>query len=256
MRICMYDKEEVEDSLEFCRIAKQYYGSDTKEDEVTEGKKLVRTKSASSLRMLDNGFSNPNLEDWARPTSESTGLRLVNNILVLGVCVLLAYFIASAVTHYVAHQTWVEGDSMEPTLSNGDSIIIQKVSYYLSSPKRYDVVVFPITGMDSSGKNVDTYYVKRVIGLPGETVQIKDGKVYINDALLEDDKYCLSEILDGGNAAIPITLKEDEYFVLGDNRNMSTDSRSDFVGLVHREDIIGEVFMRIWPFSHFGLIPG
>ena len=255
MRICMYDKEEVEDSLEFCRIAKQYYGSDTKEDE-TEEERVSKRKSVSSLGMLDNGFSNPNLEDWVRPTSESTGLRLVNNFLVLGVCVLLAYFIASAVTHYVAHQTWVEGDSMEPTLSDGNSIPIQKVSYYLGSPKRYDVVVFPITGMDSSGKNVDTYYVKRVIGLPGETVQIMDGKVYINDKLLEDDKYCLSEILDGGNAAIPITLKEDEYFVLGDNRNMSTDSRSDFVGLVHRKDIIGEVFMRIWPFSHFGLIPG
>ena len=82
-----------------------------------------------------------------------------------------------------------------------------------------------------------------------------DGKVYINDKLLEDDKYCLSEILDGGNAAIPITLKEDEYFVLGDNRNMSTDSRSDFVGMVHRKDIVGKVFMRIWPFSHFGLVP-
>ncbi len=251
----MYDKEEVEDSLEFCRIAKQYYNDDTKEKETAEEKR-IKSKSVVSLRMLDNGFSNPNLGDWARPTSDSTGLRLVNSILVLGVCVLLAYFIASAVTHYVAHQTWVEGDSMEPTLSDGDSIIIQKVSYYLGSPKRYDVVVFPITAMDDTGKNVDTYYVKRVIGLPGETVQIKDGKVYINDELLKDDKYCLSEILDGGNATIPITLEEDEYFVLGDNRNMSTDSRSDFVGLVHRKDIIGEVLMRIWPFSHFGLIPG
>ena len=183
----MYDKEEVEDSLEFCRIAKQYYNDDTKEKETAEEKR-IKSKSVVSLRMLDNGFSNPNLGDWARPTSDSTGLRLVNSILVLGVCVLLAYFIASAVTHYVAHQTWVEGDSMEPTLSDGDSIIIQKVSYYLGSPKRYDVVVFPITAMDDTGKNVDTYYVKRVIGLPGETVQIKDGKVYINDELLKDDK--------------------------------------------------------------------
>ena len=250
----MYDKEAVEDSLESCRIAKQYYGNEANEEEA--GEEAARKKSASSLRMLDNGFSNPNTEDWSRPTSESTGLRLVNNILVLGACIFLAYFIASAVTRYVAHQTWVEGDSMEPTLSDGDSIIIQKVSYYFGNPERYDVVVFPITGMDSSGKNVDTYYVKRVVGLPGETVQIKNGKVYINGKPLEDDKYCLSEILDGGNAAIPITLKDDEYFVLGDNRNMSTDSRSDFVGLVHRKDIIGEVLMRIWPFSHFGMIPG
>lgn len=253
----MYNEEEIEDSLEFCRIAKQYYGNDSKEEETKE-EDIVRKQAASSaLRLLDNGFSNPNLEKgWKRPTSESTGLRVINNVFVLAVCVLLAYFIASVVTHYVAHQTWVEGQSMEPTLSDGDSIIIQKVSYYIGSPKRYDVVVFPVTSIDSSGKNVDTFYVKRVIGLPGETVQIIQGKVYINNQLLADDQYCLSEILDSGNAGYPITLKEDEYFVLGDNRNMSTDSRSDYVGLVRREDIIGEVFMRIWPFSHFGVIPG
>jgi signal peptidase I len=118
------------------------------------------------------------------------------------------------------------------------------------------VVVFPVQSTDALGEKVDTYYVKRVIGLPGETVQIIDGKVYINDQPLTDDKYCLSEILDSGSAEQPITLKEDEYFVLGDNRNMSTDSRSEYVGLVKRQDIIGEVFMRIWPFSHFGLIAG
>ena len=78
----------------------------------------------------------------------------------------------------------------------------------------------------------------------------------INGEELKGDKYCLSKILDSGNAAQPVTLGEDEYFVLGDNRNMSTDSRSDYVGLVHRKDIVGEVFMRIWPFSHWGLIPG
>lgn len=253
----MYNEEEIEDSLEFCRIAKLYYGNASQEKEAPEPDSTEKKEALYSLEMLDNGFSNPHLEKgWKRPTSESAGLRFINNIFVLALCVLLAYFIASVVTHYVAHQTWVEGESMEPTLSDGDSIIIQKISYYLRNPRRYDVVVFPVSSMDSTGKNVDTYYVKRVIGLPGETVQIIQGKVYIDNKLLVDDKYCLSEILDSGNAGRPITLGEDEYFVLGDNRNMSTDSRSSYVGLVHREDIIGEVFMRIWPFSHFGLIPG
>ena len=247
----MYNEDEIEDSLEVCRIAKEYYGALLDEEEEPHNRQKINSA------LLDAEFSKPHKDKgWKRPTSESTGLRTINNLFVLAVCVLLAYLIASAVTHYVAHQTWVEGDSMEPTLSDGDSIIIQRLSYYYSNPKRYDVVVFPVTGMDQNGKDVDTYYVKRVIGLPGETVQIVDGKVEINGKALTDDKYCLSKILDSGNAEQPVTLGEDEYFVLGDNRNMSTDSRSDYVGLVHRDDIVGEVLMRIWPFSHWGLIPG
>lgn len=249
----MYNKEEIEDSLEFCRIAKEYYGDFLEE---SEEEKAQQRQTASSA-LFDAECSRAHTDkNWKRPTSESTGLRIINNIAVLIICILLAYFIASVVTNYVAHQTWVEGDSMEPTLSDGDSIIIQKLSYYYGNPKRYDVVVFPVTDTNQQGKDTATYYVKRVIGLPGETVQIVDGKVHINGKELKDDKYCLSKMLDSGNAAVPITLGEDEYFVLGDNRNMSTDSRSDYVGLVHRGDIVGEVFMRIWPFSHWGLIPG
>lgn len=241
----MYNEEEVEDSLEFCRIAKEYYDDFSAEES--------NDKKRKSFSDLDTGYSVTQRKGWKRPTSESDGLRLVNNIFVFAVCILLAYFIASVVTHYIVHQTWVEGESMEPTLSDGDSIIIQKVSYYFENPKRYDVVVFPVTSEEDTGEK--TYYVKRVIGLPGETVQVWNGRVYIDDRELSDDKYCLSEMLDAGNAVSPITLGENEYFVLGDNRNMSTDSRSDFVGLVQRKDIVGKVFMRIWPFSHCGLIP-
>lgn len=185
---------------------------------------------------------------------DSAVIRFVNNLLVLGVCILLAYLLASFVTHYIAHETKVEGESMEPSLTDGDSIIIQKVSYYLGEPERFDVVVFPVQqeNTDSKTKN---YYVKRVIGLPNETVQILDGKVYIDGEELKGDTYCLSDILDAGNAANPITLGNDEYFVLGDNRNRSTDSRSDYVGTIHRKDIVGEVLMCIWPLSHIGLIP-
>lgn len=248
----MYNEEEIEDSLEFCRLAKEYYVDFSEEEEDNRAGRARR----QLLAELDAGYSVPQKKGWKRPTSESQGLRTINNIFVFAVCILLAYFIASVVTHYVAHQTWVEGDSMEPTLTDGDSIIIQKVSYYMESPKRYDVVVFPVVSENEEGQETNTYYVKRVIGLPEETVQIWDGKVYIDGKELKNDKYCLSEILDAGNAVKPITLGKDEYFVLGDNRNMSTDSRSDFVGLVKKEDIEGKVFMRIWPFSHWGLIPG
>lgn len=243
----MYNKEEIEDSLEFCKAAKEYYGPFFEEETKTVRKRLPLENAELSVERV---------KGWRRPTSESKGLQTINNIFVLAVCILLAYFIATMVIHYVAHQTWVEGDSMEPTLSDGDSIIIQKISYYFRSPRRYDVVVFPVLSVNQDGGQDNTYYVKRVIGLPGETVQIKEGKVYIDGEVLSDDTYCLSAILNSGNAGVPITLKEDEYFVLGDNRNMSTDSRSDLVGIVHRKDIVGKVFMRIWPFSHFGLVPG
>jgi len=243
----MYNKEEIEDSLEFCKTAKEYYGVFFEEETKKEKKRLP----------LENaGLSAARVKGWRRPTSESKGLRTIHNIFVLAVCILLAYFIATMVIHYVAHQTWVEGDSMEPTLSDGDSIIIQKISYYFRNPRRYDVVVFPVVSFNDGSGQDNTYYVKRVIGLPGETVQIKEGKVYIDGKLLSDDTYCLSAILNSGNAGEPVILKEDEYFVLGDNRNMSTDSRSDFVGMVHRKDIVGKVFMRIWPLSHFGPISG
>ena len=176
--------------------------------------------------------------------------RLVTNILILAFCIGIAYFLASFVTSYVAHQTTVEGESMEPTLSDGDTIIIQKLTYYFKDPSRYDVVVFPVTNNGTDEKN--TYYIKRVIGLPGETVQIIDGSIYINGSPLQDDKYALSDILEPGIAQEPLTLGKDQYFVMGDNRNMSTDSRNSYVGLVNKNDIVGEAWICTWPLNHFG----
>ena len=139
---------------------------------------------------------------------------------------------------------------MEPTLTDGDTVVIQRLSYYFSEPERYDVVVFPVTYEEEEGK--DTYYIKRVIGMPGETVQIIDGSVYIDGEQLKDDKYAVSDILDAGIAASPLVLGEGQYFVMGDNRNMSTDSRNSYVGLVSRRNIIGEAWICTWPLNHFG----
>ena len=174
----------------------------------------------------------------------------VTTVVIIAFCIGIAYFLASFVTTYVAHQTTVEGESMEPTLTDGDSVIIQRLSYYFVDPKRYDVVVFPVSYDDGTAKK--TYYIKRVIGLPGETVQIIDGSVYINNEKLDDDVCGAAAINEAGIAENPLVLGENQYFVMGDNRNMSTDSRNSYVGLVNKNDIIGEAWLCTWPLNHFG----
>lgn len=148
---------------------------------------------------------------------------------------------------YVGQRTVVAGDSMLNTLHDKDNLIIDKVSYRFRAPERYEIIVFPYRHAE------ETFYIKRIIGLPGETVQIKDGYVYINEQKLEEsfgreviraDRY--------GQAAAPITLGKDEYFVLGDNRNESADSRETSVGILKREDLIGRAWVRIWPLYSFG----
>ena len=148
---------------------------------------------------------------------------------------------------FVGQRTMVSGSSMETTLSNGDQLIVDKISYRFTEPKRYDIVVFPYQYEEN------TYYIKRIIGLPGETVQIVDGYVYINGQLL-DEHYGNAVMEEAGLAADPIELGEDEYFVLGDNRNNSQDSRAANVGVIHRRDILGRAWLRIWPLDKFGMI--
>ncbi|BDZ81792.1 signal peptidase I [Claveliimonas bilis] len=149
---------------------------------------------------------------------------------------------------YVGQRTRVSGSSMETTLSDGDNLIVDKISYRFRDPKRYDIIVFPYKYEEN------TYYIKRIIGLPGETVQVTGGYVYINGELLESDIYGAEPMADGGIASEPITLGADEYFVLGDNRNHSSDSRDPSVGILHREDLLGRAWVRIYPFDQMGVI--
>lgn len=174
--------------------------------------------------------------------------RVLHNFVLAVSCIATAFFLSIFINSNVAHQTTIKGESMEPFLKNDDSVIIQKLSYYWEDPGRYDIIVFPVTDEDENGKRI--HYIKRIIGLPGEVVQIIDGKVYINGEQLDDDIYSDEEIADPGIAESPVQLAEDEYFVLGDNRNMSTDSRYTYVGMVKRKDIEGEAWCCIWPFSH------
>ncbi len=140
------------------------------------------------------------------------------------------------------------GGSMETTLSENDNLIVDKLTYRFNEPKRFDIVVFPYR------YEKDTYYIKRIIGLPGETVFIdEEGNIFIDEELLQED-YGKETILDAGRAYEPITLGEDEYFVMGDNRNNSQDSRDPAVGNISGEDIIGRAWVRIWPLNKFGIL--
>ena len=174
-------------------------------------------------------------------------MRELLNTAIYLLCVLGAVWL---VITFVGQRTEVEGASMENTLHNGDNLIVDKLSYRFHDPERFDIIVFPFQFQDN------TYYIKRIIGLPGETVQIMDdGSIYINGEKLEEN-YGMEVIKPEtiGRAAEPIELGDDEYFVMGDNRNNSSDSRTDMVGNITRENIIGKAWLRIWPVSNFGVL--
>ncbi len=174
---------------------------------------------------------------------EMTKQQLIKEIVVWAVEIIFVILLAYFVTAYGVEKTTMVGSSMEGTLKNEDRLLINKMIYRFTSPKRFDIIVFK-----SAGKEHSYYTVRRVIGLPGETVQIIDGKVYINGTVLEE-KINVEKISNGGLAKEPITLEENEYFVLGDNRNGSEDSRFGNVGNITRDSIIGKAWLRLNPFN-------
>lgn len=179
---------------------------------------------------------------------EEKRMTLGQEILQMSIYLLIVLCVTFLLIHYVGQRTRVQGDSMRPTLHNGDNLIVDKLSYRFTEPQRYDIIVFPYE------HRAKTYYIKRIIGMPGERVRIdQDGTIYINGEVLHED-YGAEVMVNPGRAVTEITLGEDEYFVLGDNRNNSSDSRDPSVGNIHRDRIIGKAWIRIWPFSDFGLL--
>lgn len=165
--------------------------------------------------------------------------RLLKDILEMIAGGVVAVFLAFVIVFSVGMCTSVIGDSMEPALYNGQKILMNRIIYRLSTPKRGDVIVFLPNGNQNSH-----YYVKRVVGLPGETVQIREGRVYINGVLLEESEE-LDKMIDAGIAQNELELAMDEFFVLGDNRNSSEDSRSGNIGAVNKDTIIGKAWFHM-----------
>lgn len=156
--------------------------------------------------------------------------------------------IAFVFVYFFGLRTSVVGQSMAPTLTNKENILVNRFIYQISDPKANDLVVFLPNGNEKSH-----YYVKRVIGVPGDTVQIIDGIVYVNGEAFEE-QIDVPETVEAELAEEPVELGEDEYFVLGDNRNNSEDSRYANIGNVKKEYIIGKAWLVVSPFSEFGLI--
>jgi signal peptidase I len=174
-----------------------------------------------------------------RPFIKKIIIEIIIWIVQIAAVIFLAYFII----YYALEKTNMIGNSMETTLKDGDSVIINKFSYRFTDPKRFDVIVFK-----KSGKEHSYYDIKRIIGLPGERLQLRDGLLYINGEVVEDIIQA-EPMTNYGLADEEIVLEENEYFVLGDNRNNSEDSRFASIGNIRRDEIVGEAFIRLKPFN-------
>lgn len=179
-------------------------------------------------------------------TPESRKKRIFGSIIEFGVYLAIIVLCVTVVPRYVVQRTIVDGRSMMNTLKDQENLLVEKVSYHFSDPDRYDIIVFY-----PKGRDYEDYYIKRVIGLPGETVQIIGSTIYIDGKELKEN-YGKDPITSSGVAAEPIKLADDEFFVMGDNRTVSEDSRS--IGPVKKKNIEGRAILRIYPFSEFGTL--
>lgn len=193
---------------------------------------------------------NPENEEENKEKKKRSPLSyLIEGLIYIALIITCVYI----VPNYVVQRTVVSGDSMQDTLQDDESLLVDKISYRFTDPKRYDIIVFY-----PKGRDVEEYYVKRIYGLPGETIQIKGDDIYINGSKI-DDPYAKDSMDSAGIAKEPYTLADDEYFVLGDHRSVSIDSRItpddplEGPGPVKFENIAGKVFLRIWPLKKFGI---
>ena len=204
--------------------------------------------------MLDSTLNKPDTNEGLNKEIDINDVKiskvpsLFENLKDIFIYLCVSLIIILAIRLFVVQHVRVEGTSMEPTLHNGQHLLIEKLSYKFKDVERFDIVVFQPFYEDK-----DTFYVKRIIGLPGETVQIKDNVIYINDQPL-DENYGADTYTEGKMAESKIQLGDDDYFVLGDNRDVSKDSREEDVGLLTSKSIIGRVWVSIYPTDKIGLI--
>ena len=258
----MKNREVIEDSLDFCKDIK-YYETDDK-GFLFDSKSYPNLKeyikwmdhTDSSIAKdfqefedvldLTDRYSNEELtgaDDWKAP--QSTSKSLLSFLIELVVCVAISVGLVFLVSNFVVTHTKVVGHSMEETLHYDEYLFINRLTYQFSDPEQFDIIVFQ--------HDDDEKYIKRVIACPNQTIQIVNGDIYV-DGKVVNENYGNATIVDPGIAENPITLGDDEYFVLGDNRNNSSDSRTSSVGLIKRDDIEGKVLLRFYPFNKFGTV--
>ena len=171
------------------------------------------------------------------------GLR--ENFTLLAIALCLAFLMRT----FIAEPRYIPSDSMLPTLHIGDRLVVEKMSYLLHPPKFGDIVVFqPPAELQSRGYTKNQAFIKRVIGKPGEIITIADGKVYVNGQPLKEDYIAETPEL----PFPPVKVPKDEFFVMGDNRNDSNDSR--YWGFLPTKNIIGRAVFRFWPLNRLGLV--
>ena len=179
----------------------------------------------------------------ARIETTPSAKKIIKEIIIWILLIVMTITASYFITTNVFVKTSVSGVSMEPTLTEGKVVIVNKLEYYFKKPKRNDVIVYK-----QSNKEHSYFELKRVIGLPGETVKIKNGMIYINDEVMKE-KVKTDIIQNGGLAEEGVKLDDNEYFVLGDNRNDSEDSRFASVGNVLKNEILGKAVAIEKPFS-------
>ena len=163
----------------------------------------------------------------------------------LAIALVIVWFVIT----FVAQNNQVVGTSMQPTVYENDMVIVNKFLYRFTDPDRGDIIVFPSV---ENGEKV--YLIKRIIGLPGDVVDIRDGKVFVNDKELEEKYIDIETTAVSGQVSFPLTVPSGEYFVLGDNRIVSKDSRYLQIGTIPKSKIVGKASIRIWPFDSLGFI--
>lgn len=181
--------------------------------------------------------------DFDKKSKKPLLMKIFIEIFIWAAMIAAVIFLAYFIIYYAVEKTNMVGISMEGTLDQDDPIIINKFSYRFKNPERFDVIVFK-----QSGREHAYYNIKRIIGLPGETIRMEDGNIYINDEIIEEPINA-EPMGNYGLAGEGVTLDENEYFVLGDNRNNSEDSRFASIGNITKDEIIGKASLRLSPFN-------